>query len=75
MAKVVFNTEKRIANKCGLLADWKTRNRYSVDDCARVWHCCKRKASDLLKHCPEELTVAQVRDMKLTEEERIRLTK
>ena len=75
MAKIRFNTDKRTANKCGLLADWKTRNRYSVEDCARLWGCCERTAADLLNKYPERLRIEQIRKMKLSEDERVRLTK
>ena len=74
MAKVVFETQKRIADKKGLLMDWKARNHYQNADLARIWGCSSSTTSRFLQN-PEKLTVEIIRRMKLTESERIRLTK
>jgi len=74
MASMVFETQMRMADKAGLLADWKKRNRYRITDVERILNCGQTKAYELLKN-PEKLSVAEIRRMRLTDEEKLRLLK
>ena len=74
MPKARLESQKRIAQKRGLLLYWKTTNEYKNTDLERIWQCGSQKVSKLLKN-PEKLTIEELMRMRLSEDVRLQLTK
>lgn len=74
MAKVLLETQKRKEDKSKLFSGWMGEHKYKLNDVARILGCERKKAKRIYDD-PERLTILELRALKMTDEERIALTR